>query len=97
MSAIQIFIYLQILDCLTTFVGFRFGASEASPFIASLMHLSSPVSGVMTSKLVALTIGGTCFFTNRSRVVSWINYWYAGLVVWNLLVILSASNHGPKI
>jgi hypothetical protein len=33
-----------------------------------------------------------CMAMNRARLVTWINYWYAGLIVWNLCVLLSASN-----
>jgi len=29
----SVFIYLQLLDVLTTLVGFKLGAAEASPFI----------------------------------------------------------------
>ena len=39
MLILQVFIYLQVLDFLTTLVGFKLGASEASPFIAKLIHL----------------------------------------------------------
>jgi hypothetical protein len=93
--ALQIFIYLQLLDLITTLVGFRIGAAEASPFIAKLIHMSSPVGGVVASKFVALGIAFFCVFTRRARIVGWINYWYAGLVVWNLVVILAAINRPP--
>jgi hypothetical protein len=92
MPAIQIFVYLQLLDFLTTLVGFKIGASEASPFIAKLIHVSSPVMGVAVSKVVGLGIGVLCMAMNRSRLVGWINYWYAALIVWNLGVILTAGN-----
>ena len=52
MLAIQLFVYLQLLDFLTTLVGFKLGASEASPFIAKLIHVSSPAIGVAASKVV---------------------------------------------
>jgi hypothetical protein len=91
MPAIQIFVYLQLLDFLTTLVGFKIGASEASPFIAKLIHVSSPALGVGVSKVVGLGIGGLCMAMNRARLVTWINYWYAGLIVWNLGVILTAG------
>ena len=91
MPAIYIFVYLQLLDFLTTLVGFRLGASEASPFIAKLIHVSSPVMGVAASKVLGLAIGGLCIATNRARLVGWINYWYAGLVVWNLCMIMIAG------
>ncbi len=92
MLVIQIFLYLQILDFITTMLGFRVGAAEASPFIAKLIHASSPMAGVAFSKLVAIAIAGFCLMTQRQKLVGWINYWYAGLVVWNLVVILVAIN-----
>ena len=38
MGIYQVFIYLQLLDLLTTLLGFRLGAAEASPFIRLMMH-----------------------------------------------------------
>ena len=92
MLVIQVFVYLQVLDYLTTLVGFKLGASEASPFIAKLIHTSSPAIGVGLSKIVGIAIGGVCVATQRVRLVGWINYWYAGLVVWNLCVMLAAGS-----
>src|SRR6185437_5129927 len=90
MLVIQVFVYLQVLDFLTTMVGFRFGAHEASPFVAHLIHTTSPVLGVAASKALGLGIGGLCVATNRTRLLSLANYWYAALVVWNLSMILLA-------
>jgi len=63
-----------------------------SPFIARLIHSSSPAIGVGLSKIAGIVIGGVCVATQRKRLVGWINYWYAGLVVWNLCVILAAGS-----
>jgi len=87
---IQVFVYLQVLDYLTTLVGFRVGASEASPFIAKMIHLTTPAIGVAISKFAGIGIGAVCVATKRGKLVNWINYWYAGLVVWNLSIILIA-------
>jgi hypothetical protein len=92
MPVTQIFIYLQLLDLLTTLVGFKLGASEASPFIRVLMH-AGPAAGVTVSKVIALGIGGLCVYTRRHNLIRWATYWYGGLVVWNLMVMLSAP--GP--
>ena len=89
MDTIQIFIYLQLLDLLTTLVGFRLGAVEASPFVRMLMH-AGPAAGVTISKLFALALGGVCIAAKRNHLIRWASYWYAGLVVWNLMVILSS-------
>ncbi len=93
MSVTYIFIYLQLLDLLTTFIGFRFGAAEASPFIRGLMHVT-PEFGVAASKALALLLGGYCIYTRRHRIMRWISYWYAALVIWNLMVILAAPGAG---
>jgi len=42
MGIYQIFVYLQLLDLLTTLLGFRVGAAEASPFVRLLMHVAPP-------------------------------------------------------
>jgi hypothetical protein len=89
MGVAQVFIYLQLLDLLTTLVGFRLGASEASPFIRVLMH-AGPTTGVVLSKLVALGLGGVCVYLKKQHLIRWASYWYGGLVVWNLMIILSA-------
>lgn len=92
MGIAQIFIYLQLLDFLTTLVGFRVGAGEASPFIRMLMH-AGPATGVLVSKLVALGLGGVCVYLKKQHLIKWATYWYSGLVVWNLMIILSAPPH----
>jgi hypothetical protein len=89
MSIYHIFVYLQLLDLLTTLVGFRMGAAEASPFIRMLMHVG-PTVGVVISKVLALGIGAICVATNKGHLIRWISYWYGGLIVWNLMIMLKA-------
>jgi hypothetical protein len=69
MNVYQVFVYLQLLDLLTTLVGFRMGASEASPFIRMLMHVG-PAAGVVVSKVLALGIGALCVAVNRGHLTS---------------------------
>jgi hypothetical protein len=57
-----------------------------------LIHATSPAVGVAASKVVGLGIGGLCVFLNRARLVGWINYWSAGVIVWNMSIILVAGN-----
>jgi len=92
MAILQIFVYLQVLDLLTTLIGFKLGASEASPFIRVLMH-AGPTTGVILSKLVALGLAGLCVYTKKLHLIRWASYWYGVLVVWNLSVMLTATAH----
>ena len=84
--SLQVFLYLQLLDILTTWAGLRSGLSEASPFIRLLMQLG-PIMGLLGSKLIAFGLAGFCLWTERFGVIRLINYWYAALAVWNLVLI----------
>ena len=84
--SLHVFLYLQVLDVVTTWLGFRLGLAEASPFVRALMHWG-PLAGVLASKAVALGLGAVCVWRRRYQVIHWINYWYAALVVWNLALL----------
>ena len=84
--SLHVFLYLQVLDVLTTWLGFRMGLAEASPFVRLLMHWG-PLAGVLGSKAVALLLGAVCVWRGRYHVIHLINYWYAALVIWNLTLI----------
>lgn len=88
---LQMFVYLQLLDLMTTLVGFRLGLSEASPFIRLMMNVG-PGIGVLASKVIALGLAAICIHSRRFHIIQWITYWYAALVVWNLTLILSVNS-----
>ena len=93
MVQIQIFLYLQVLDFLTTMIGMKLGLGEVSPVIRWLMQLD-PAVGLALSKLIAFALGGLCLWLNKRHLVRWINYWYAGLVIWNMALILIVLRAG---
>jgi hypothetical protein len=85
--SLQVFLYLQLLDALTTLLGFRAGLAEANPFIRVLVQVG-PLAGLLVDKVLAVVLAGVCVWSGRSRMIRWINYWYAALVAWNILLIL---------
>lgn len=90
MPVIQFFLYLQVLDLMTTLVGFKLGLGEASPFIRFLISVG-PMAGVLMSKGIAVGLGAVCVHTRKMHLIAWINYWYAALVMWNLCLILHVT------
>jgi len=88
-----LFFYLQVLDFMTTVIGLHLGLAEASPFIRQLMQWG-PAAGVALSKGVAFALFGICLWLNKRQVVRWINYWYAALVVWNMILIVTVLKPG---
>jgi hypothetical protein len=87
MTYARIFLYLQLLDFLTTLAGFKIGAAEASPFVRCLIQFG-PITGVAVSKLVAILMAGLCVWLDRPNLLRRVCYWYAALVVWNICIIL---------
>jgi Domain of unknown function (DUF5658) len=90
---IEIFLYLQVLDILTTLLGFSLGITEASPFI-QLMIRWGPLQGLLLSKILAACLAAACLAIRKRNLIRWINYWYAALVIWNLAVVLRTLNQG---
>ena len=86
--SLHVFLYLQVLDVVTTWLGFRMGLAEASPFVRLLMR-SGTLAGVLGSKALALLLGAFCVWRRRYHVIHLINYWYAALVIWNLTMIMT--------
>jgi hypothetical protein len=92
---ISVFLYLQVLDVLSTLIGFSLGNTEASPFVRLLIRFG-PVAGLVLSKALAIGLVAVCFAIKRIRLIRLINFWYAALVIWNLytvLTVLLTSQH----
>jgi hypothetical protein len=80
------FVILQLLDLLTTLVAFHVGAFEINPLVAKLTAYFGPVGGVLCSKVIAVLLA------LRLRRLLWVaNVFYAGIVIWNLIVLFALS------
>lgn len=88
--ALGIFVFLQVLDIITTLIGLRMGAGEASAFIGRLMHLGV-VPALMICKLLAVILVLIALRHHQPRVVVLANFWFAALVTWNLLAIFAQA------
>ena len=89
MTTFEVFCFVQLLDFLTTLVGLHLGGRELSPFVRMLLQ-AGPLIGLTAVKALGFALAGYCIYTRRQRVLSWVNYFFAGLVVWNLVQILHA-------
>ncbi len=89
---IRTFMYLQILDFVTTIAGFRMGLTEGSPMIrwVTQSHVG-PVLGVAAAKLIAFMLGGICCWLGRHNLLRKMNYWYAAAVTWNFALLVASS------
>ncbi|MEO8052938.1 MAG: DUF5658 family protein [Acidobacteriota bacterium] len=88
---IVVFLYLQLLDIMSTMIGFSLGNTEASPFVRLLVHWG-PLAGVVFSKMIAVGLAFVCLMLHQRKLILWINYFYAALIVWNLYTTLRVLN-----
>jgi len=85
------FLCLQILDILTTLAGLRHGAQESSFFVARLLRFG-PVEGLLLCKAVAVSLAFGAVWFERERLIRVVNFWFVGVVAWNLAIVLRLSN-----
>ncbi|PWT97774.1 MAG: hypothetical protein C5B51_30730 [Terriglobia bacterium] len=88
--SLTVFVALQMLDILTTLMGLRLGAREASTFVGQLISLG-PLPALLISKIFACLFAATALKFRRGRVIVFLNFWFALIVSWNLLMIVSAA------
>ena len=92
-ASLTTFVTLQVLDILTTLMGLRMGAHEASIFIGRLMH-AGPVAALLIAKLFAVLLVAAALQFKRPRVVVFLNLWFAAVVSWNLIMIACSLTAG---
>jgi Domain of unknown function (DUF5658) len=85
--SLEVFLFLQMMDVLTTWLGLKLHCAEASPFIRYLMQMG-PLAGLIGAKVIAVLLGGYCVYRQRFRVIQIINYFFAALVTWNMAMLL---------
>ena len=86
MPLFQVFLFLQLLDLLTTIVVLRLGGYESNPLVSYFMAFG-PVGGLILAKVLVVAVGAAIVWYNRQRVVFLANYAYAGVVCWNLAIL----------
>jgi hypothetical protein len=86
--SLGVFFSLQLLDVLTTMLGLCAGAHEGSFFIANLMRMGALPALLLVKLFASLLVLGVFSF-KRSRLIVFLNIWFAAVVTWNLFIIVS--------
>mgnify|MGYP000442265704 CR=1 FL=1 len=83
------FMYLQMLDFLSTMAFLAHGVQEANPLVRAAMAWGgSPWSGLLAVKVLAVGLGLFCWKSGRIRLLARANAAFACLVVWNLVALI---------
>lgn len=92
MNILVQFLYLQMLDALTTMAFLMNGVKEANPVVRLALEAGpSPLIGLLVIKVVAAAMAIYCVRRSRLRLLSRVNLFFAALIAWNLLVIVVSS------
>ena len=84
--------YLQMLDFLTTLAFLLNGVEEGTPDVRWALGLSSsPLSGLLLVKFVAIVLGIVCWRLGRGRLLFRMNLLFALVVTWNVVAIIVRS------
>ncbi len=83
------FIYLQLLDLLTTLAFLVAGVQEGNPLIRFLVQSAgTPLAGLLVAKGLAAALALFCWRSHRQRLLQRANVFYAVVVAWNLVAFL---------
>ena len=89
MGALSLFIYLQVLDFLTTILFLKLGLQEAGWVVGAMMRWS-PVLGVMLAKTLTIALATLAVRYHKDRLIPVANLGYSGVVAWNLVCMIAA-------
>lgn len=92
MSVFAQFVYLQLLDALTTVAFLMNGVGEANPLVRLALTQSwNPLGGLLLIKVAAVGLGVYCLVGSRTQLLRKANAFFALLVAYNLVVVIITS------
>ena len=85
------FVYLQLMDLLTTLAFLAHGGREMNPLVAALLQMH-PLIGLAAAKGFAIALAVYSVLGGRETLLKRVNAFYAVVIVWNTVAIIS----GPQ-
>jgi hypothetical protein len=83
--SLVLFIFLQVLDAVTTMFFLHHGVSEGNPLVRALLSGSAgPALGLAMAKVAGVLLAVFAWRTGRHRLLVKINVVFAACVLWNL-------------
>ena len=83
-----VFVFLQVMDAITTLLFLHHGVSEANPLIRALLGICrNPGLALAAPKIFAVLLAFYGWRSGRHQLLRRINVLFAFFVGWNLLAI----------
>ena len=91
-NALAQFIYLQLLDVLTTIAFMMQGVGEGNPIVRWAMRATeNPFGGLFMLKGAAIALAMLCIYRSRERLLQRVNVLFAAVIVYNLVALILAN------
>ena len=89
MGILAEFIYLQLLDILTTIAFMMHGVGESNPIIRwAIREGPHPIWALFMLKGGAVLLAFFCLYRSREKLLRKVNVFFACLIVYNLLALI---------
>lgn len=89
MHVLAEFIYLQVLDVLTTVAFMMYGVAEVNPIVKWAMRESpSALGGLFLVKVAAVMLALFCMARSQQKLLRGVNIFFAGVVAYNVFVLI---------
>lgn len=83
------FIYLQLLDVLTTIAFMMQGVGESNPIVRwAIREGPNPLWALVMLKGAAVLLALFCLYRSREKLLRKVNVFFAGLIVYNLVALI---------
>ncbi len=92
MSILAEFVYLQLLDVLTTIAFLLQGVGEGNPIVRWVIRYGPhPIGSLFMMKAVAVAMAIFCVYRHREGLLRKVNIFFAVVVLYNLAVLIITS------
>jgi hypothetical protein len=92
MGILAEFIYLQLLDILTTIAFMMQGVGESNPIIRWVIREGPhPIWALFMLKGGVVLLALFCLYSSRERVLRKVNVFFACLIVYNLVALILSN------
>ena len=89
MHVLAEFIYLQVMDMLTTVAFMMYGVAEVNPVVKWAMRESpSALGGLFLVKVAAVMLALFCMARSQQKLLRGVNIFFAGVVAYNMFVLI---------
>ena len=84
---LRVWIGLNTLDAILTWIAFAMGAVEGNTFLTALADFKGPERLLIANVFLAILFGSIIWRKQKWHLWPWLNWGMVGVVVWNMLII----------